>query len=225
MVLFRIMLGLLLVLGLWSSNVWATSTPLSDPLAPASTSLHSMEEPEPTPSNRHAFNPSPVVVELLDHANNPIAVGHKQYYPHVLAPSSLQLRLTNTGIDRTLVLVSINGINPLTGDRATRASKGFVLASGQVMVVDGGKASKKGQRSPLLDGHAPEGHIAVGVYVERFDYPTITPEMETVPPFGPENYKWDSKGVKHWIPPSNFPFRKRHQDPSSSVYFTYTTTN
>ena len=224
MPLSRIMFGLLLV-GLCASNAWASSDPILAEPVPENSSEPEHIASEHIASNRYAFKPSPVLVELLDFENTPIAVGHKQYYPHVSTPSSLRLRLTNTGIDRALVLLSINGVNPITGERATRASKGFILASGQVLVVDGGKTSKKGPRGPLLDGHQLEGNVALGVYVERFDYPTITPEMDTVPPFGPENYKLDNKGVKHWIPPSNFPFRKRHQDPSSSVYFTYTTTN
>ena len=126
------------------------------------------------------------------------------------------LRLTNTSEGRVMLIVSINGIDPYTGRKAYQGQSGLVLEPGASMLVEQGKTSRKSDWSPVLPASRNEGTIAVAVFHERRDYPLVLPNMEA-PPFGPETFRVGADGIRRWVPPMNYPFRRIAEHPRAAL--------
>lgn len=134
--------------------------------------------------------------------------------------SELGLRLTNMGEGRLLVVVAINGLDPSSGKKAYQGQPGQVLLPGQAIVINQGKTHKKAPLGPVLPASRAEGTISVAVFHERTDYPLLLPGM-TPPPFGAEAFKVGKDGVRRWVPPLRYPFRKLTPDPAEFLYLQY----
>lgn len=168
-----------------------------------------------------------VKVEVVDQVSSdqpvalPLPMAQGRLRPQLPSDAShLGLRVTNVSQGRILVVVSINGLDPRTGQKAYQGQPGYVLLPGQAWVLKQGKLKKKGPLSPILATGKPQGNISIAVFPERTDYPLLLPGM-TPPPFGPENYRVGSDGVRRWVPPARYPFRKEKAEPSDFLYMDY----
>ncbi len=207
-------LAVLMALSLTSlSHAQELDTPLEVP-APTWTA-----PPPPTHIERQSLR-----LEVLEGQDAPRAlplVMKKGWLNAALPPSdALGIRLTNVGDGRLLVVVAINGLDPSTGKRAYQGQPGRVLLPGQALVFPKGKAHKKADVAALLPAGKTEGTISVAVFHERTDYPLLLPGMDP-PPFGPENFAVGKDGVRRWVPPPRYPFRKATTDPAEMLYLQY----
>lgn len=180
--------------------------------------------PPPPPPPRTQVERRNLRLEVVQGAEEPQALPltTKGGWLHAALPSKtdLGLRLTNTGEGRLLVVVSINGMDPFTGRRAYQGQPGKVIEPGQSVVMRRGKFHKKADFEPILPANKDDGAISVAIFEERTDYPLVLPNMEP-PPFGPENYKVGKDGVRRWVPPPRYPFRKVSAEPSEFLFVQY----
>lgn len=129
------------------------------------------------------------------------------------------VRLTNASEGRVFLVVAIDGVNPTTGQRAYMGQPGMVLEPGQSRVLSRAKAHRKAGWGPVLAASG-EGLVSVAVFPERTDYPLVLPDMES-PPFGPDTYRVGADGVRRWVPPQGYPFRKASTAPSTTLHILY----
>lgn len=118
------------------------------------------------------------------------------------------LRLTNLTDRRIIVVLSVDRIDPRLGTRAYQGQPGLLFQPGQTRLVMKGKPSKKSPPRSLLPLKPDVGTISMLVFEEATDYPTQGMGLPPAP-FGPENYRVSADGNRQWIPPANYPFRKK----------------
>lgn len=160
-------------------------------------------------------------LEVLE-ANTPQSFSIQKGVAHfsLKSPATTSFRLTNTSNRRVQVLLTFNRLNPMTGRRAVLRDNGFVMDPQQVLVITQGRLSKHKKDKPVnLFEHTPEGFFHFAIFQERTDYPLILPSMSP-PPYGPENFVVEN-GVRRWVPPARYPFRRVQERPNSSFYATY----
>lgn len=138
----------------------------------------------------------------------------------VKSPDTTSFRLTNSSNERVQVIFTFNRLNPMTGRMAVLRDNGFVMDPHQVLVISQGRLSKKKSDKPvnLFSSH-PDGSFHFAVFKERTDYPLILPTM-TPPPHRPENFVLEN-GVRRWVPPHRYPFRRIQEMPNYGFYATY----
>ncbi len=162
-----------------------------------------------------------VEVAVVDEAGEPKEVSSQRGFSTVSlgADHAYGIRISNRTEARVWLVLSVDGTNPSTGKRSYIAQPGLVLESGQTVVLKKGRLNKKGDLRPLFESKE-EGDFTVGIFQERTDYPLITPGM-VAPPYGREAFVVGSDGVRRWVPPKGYPFRKATQMPASVVYLRY----
>lgn len=139
---------------------------------------------------------------------------------NVPSPDTTVFRLSNNTNERVQVLFTFNRINPMNGRIAVLGDNGFVLDPKQVLVISEGRLSKrKKDKAVGLFAKHPEGFFHFAVFKERTDYPLILPTM-TPPPYSAEHFVVDN-GVRRWVPPSRYPFRRLQERPNYAFYATY----
>lgn len=138
----------------------------------------------------------------------------------VKSPNTTFFRLTNNSNERVQVIFTFNRLNPMTGRMAVLRDNGFVMGPHQVLVISQGRLSKKKSDNPvnLFSSH-PDGSFHFAVFKERTDYPLILPNM-TPPPHRSENFVVEN-GVRRWVPPHRYPFRRIQELPNYGFYATY----
>lgn len=138
----------------------------------------------------------------------------------VKSPDATSFRLTNNSNERIQIIFTFNSLNPMTGRRAVLQDNGFVMDPHQVLVITQGRLSKKKSDKPVdLFSARPDGSFHFAVFKERTDYPLILPTM-TPPPYGPEHFVVEN-GVRRWVPPQRYPFRRIQEMPNYGFYATY----
>ena len=118
------------------------------------------------------------------------------------------LRLSNLTDRRIMVVLSVDRLDPRLGTPAYQGQPGILFQPGETRLVMKGKPSKKSQARALLPLNPDVATISMMVFEEATDYPTQGMGLPPAP-FGPENYRVLADGSRQWIPPSNYPFRKR----------------
>lgn len=160
-------------------------------------------------------------LEVVD-ADTPQSFSIQKGVAHFVlkSPATTSFRLTNTSSQRVQVLFTFNRLNPMTGRVAVLRDNGFVLDPQQVLVITQGRLSKRKKDKPVhLFSTTSEGFFHFAVFQERTDYPLILPSMNP-PPYGPENFVVEN-GVRRWVPPARYPFRRLQERPNYSFYATY----
>lgn len=141
------------------------------------------------------------------------------YFP-LGAPETTVFRLTNHTNERLQIVFTFNRLNPMTGRPAILQDNGFVLDPKQILVIAEGRLSKRKKDKPVrLFAQNPEGFFHFAVFKERTDYPLILPSM-TPPPYGKDNFVVEN-GVRRWVPPARYPFRRLQDMPNYGLYGTY----
>lgn len=136
------------------------------------------------------------------------------------SPDTTSFRLTNNSKERVQIIFTFNRLNPMTGRMAVLQDNGFVMDPHQVLVITKGRLSKKKSDKPVpLFSNLPDGSFHFAVFKERTDYPLILPTM-TAPPYGPEHFVVEN-GVRRWVPPHAYPFRRIQDRPNYGFYATY----
>lgn len=160
-------------------------------------------------------------VEVLnDTAPQPYSVRKGVAYFSLGVPETTVFRLTNHTNERLQIVFTFNRLNPMTGREAVLQDNGFVLDPKQVLVISEGRLSKRKKDKPVrLFAQQPEGFFHFAVFKERTDYPLILPSM-TPPPYGKDNFVVEN-GVRRWVPPARYPFRRVNAMPNYSFYGTY----
>jgi len=135
-------------------------------------------------------------------------------------PHRTSLRVRNTTSERVQIVFTFNRFNPMTGRLAVMGDNGFVLDPQQSLTITLGRLSKRKTDKPVeLFATHPAGSFHFAFFKERSDYPLILPNMEP-PPYGPENFVTEN-GVRRWVPPARYPFRRVQDMPNFSVFATY----
>lgn len=201
-------------------------------LAACLASLLILSTPSTANESNHTSSYEPIVkalvqpalrLELKETAQGglaPLKLLHGYRVAHLAKGAPYALRLTNTSLERVMVVVALGGRDPFTGKKAYRGQKGRVIEPGETLAVSEYREGKKSVR-PLFENQPDRSSVDVAVFYERTDYPLILPGMDT-PPFGRENYAVGADGKRRWMPPKGYPFRKRSEEPSSFVHLPYT---
>lgn len=172
------------------------------------------------------FETSDFSIQLLeqDHDVVPIEKEHGWLVVNTQVDTPYVLRLTNTTSERIMVVISLNGKDPFTGERAMLGTRGQVIDPGKSLEIDTAKARKKQPTTPLLlDPTREFGVIHVISFRERMDYPHLLPWSDALSRRvgGSVRIGPGGKSDLQWVPPSGAPFRKMSQDPASRVHIEY----
>ena len=96
------------------------------------------------------------------------------------------LRLTNTSGGRLLVVLSVDGVNAVSGETAAASQRGYVLAPGETAEITGWRKSMQGVAqfvfTPVPDSYAARtgrpddiGVIGAAVFTERTHWRPVYP--------------------------------------------------
>ena len=127
---------------------------------------------------------SPVALSLVDEAGSQLPVyGHRgQHWVPGQPGRGYQVRLTNHSDQRVLVVLSIDGINVVTGQTAAPSQTGYVLDAWQSADIDGWRKSMDEAArfvfTDLPDSYAARtgrpdnvGVVGIAVFAERVQRP------------------------------------------------------
>lgn len=137
----------------------------------------------------------PVTLSLVDEAGMQLPVyGHRgQHWVPGQPGRGYQVRLTNHSDQRVLVVLSIDGVNAVTGQTASPNQTGYVLNPWQSAEVDGWRKSMEESArfvfTDLPDSYAARtgrpdnvGAVGIAVFAERMLRPTYPTPVAPPPP-------------------------------------------
>lgn len=138
---------------------------------------------------------------------------------------SYALRLSNLTDERVWVAISIDGINPKTGERAFQGQPGVIIDPGKSSIID--RQKYKIGDGDLVFSSTNEnkpGKIALAIFCERMDYPHLLPWNPALEARVGGSVRFDPR-IKRtiWLPPSGAAFRKLSTEPYERLYLEYHT--
>lgn len=134
-------------------------------------------------------------------------INSKNGYPLIKLNHGDKIKIENNRIGRIQAILSVDGKNILTGKKATLKSKGKIVMPGddEYFVYNN-------------ENETLSGYISVAIFFEKENYPIIYPHMEA-PPNDNKYFLRNDEGVKIWIPPKEYHFRKINQDYTPNIRF------
>ena len=151
------------------------------------------ESPPHVPAYGHTDHP--VSLSLVDDSGVTLPVyGHRgQQWVPGQPGRGYRIRLANESDQRVLVVLSVDGVNAVTGQTAAPHQTGYVLGPWQSADIDGWRKSMRETArfvfTDLPDSYAARtgradnvGVVGIAVFAERASYPVYTHETPPPPP-------------------------------------------